>query len=142
MTPIISRTARNAALPFVLALSALPARAGDASKPLPRDQAIATCVAYKEKAVACKEELADFFAGFAPADQRPRFREKALQEIVAEGTGPLAPRQDKCAKDVEKSPLTEADRAAMETCSAVKDCHAAIECAKSRGLFRRWSSKR
>jgi RNA polymerase sigma-70 factor (ECF subfamily) len=127
---------RKTVVLFGLVLPAL-ANAGDASKPLPKEEAVNTCIWYKEVAVKCKEELADYFASFAPAgtppEKRARYRARALEEIVAEGTGPLEPRRAKCAVDIEKQPITYGDLALLKSCAAQAkdDCKAAVECAKS-----------
>jgi hypothetical protein len=125
MTASIRRT-------IALIAVALPSFAVSAAsdKPLPADQAVAACVEFKEKAVACKEVLADYFASFAPAEKRQRLREKAMQEIVAEGTGPLEPRQAKCAESQARQPYTEAEATALRACAAKTDCQAQLDCAK------------
>jgi RNA polymerase sigma-70 factor (ECF subfamily) len=121
---------------FGLVLPTL-AMAGEADKPLPREEAIKTCVWYKEMAVQCRNELADFFATFAkpgtPPEVLARYRAKALKEILDEGTGPLQPRREKCSQDVEKRPITYGDLATLKKCAAQtnEDCKAAIECANA-----------
>jgi len=127
---------RKTVVLFGLVLPTL-ASAGEADKPLPREQAVDTCVWYKEVALQCRNELADFFvATFAkpdtPPETRARLRERALKEIVDEGTGPLAPRREKCGKDVDKRPITYGDLATLKRCAARvgDDCKAAVECAR------------
>ena len=122
---------------FGLVLPAL-ATAGEADKPLPREEAINTCVWYKEVALQCRNELADFFvATYAkpdtPPETRARWREKALKEIVDEGSGPLGPRKEKCGRDIDKRPITYGDLATLKRCAAKvgDDCKAAVECARA-----------
>jgi RNA polymerase sigma-70 factor (ECF subfamily) len=127
-------TLRKTVILFGLVLPTL-ASAGEADKPLPREEGIKTCVWYKEVAVQCRNELADYFATFAkpgtPPEVLARYRQKALKEIVEEGTGPLEPRREKCAQDVDKRPITYGDLATLKTCAAQAhdDCKAAVTCA-------------
>jgi RNA polymerase sigma-70 factor (ECF subfamily) len=128
---------RKTVVLFGLVLPTL-ASAGEADKPLPREQAVDTCVWYKEVALQCRNELADFFvAAFAKPDTPPeakeRLRERALKEIVDEGSGPVAPRREKCGKDVDKRPITYGDLATLKKCAARvgDDCKAAVECARA-----------
>lgn len=118
-------------LSLTLALAAA-ARAGGTD----RDAQIAFCVEAKEKALTCKEALADHFANMvpatAPAAQRDRVRAKALAEIVQEGSGPIEPRRAKCALDRDRGRrigrLERADLAAIERCQDASDCQARVAC--------------
>ena len=112
-----------------LALRAVAARA-DGDKPVPPEQGIAACVEFREKAVACKDVLADYFASFAPPEQRARIRERALAEIIADGSGPLEPRRAKCAEAQARSPYTERVLATLRGCATKTDCTAQLACAK------------
>jgi hypothetical protein len=113
-----------------IATLALPVLALADDKPLPPDQGVAACVEFREKAVACKEVLADYFASFAPPERRARIREKALAEIIADGSGPLEARRAKCAESQAAAPYTEADVATLRACAAKTDCDAQLACAK------------
>jgi RNA polymerase sigma factor (sigma-70 family) len=134
--PMMREKVKMAVALFGTALPALVAGADQGGKPLPREELIAVCVEFKEKALVCKEELADHFAAFAPPERREKIRAKALQEIVQEGSGPLEPRQKKCAEDVDpkgKKPmsfgaLTEPDVAALRICEKETDCKKRVEC--------------
>jgi hypothetical protein len=111
-----------------LALPSLALAAED--KPVTPDQGVAACVEFREKAVACKDVLADYFASFAPAERRASIREKVVAEIVADGSGPLEARRAKCAASQAPAPNTEADLATLHACAAKTDCNAQLACAK------------
>jgi hypothetical protein len=118
------------ALLATLAAMASAVRAED--RPLSRTEAIAACVELKEKAVSCKDDWADYWASLAPADKRARIREKVLPEIVTEGSGPLAPRQEKCGLDVDRKKswamLTGELVAAARACYQANGCKERVAC--------------
>ena len=132
----MSSNAKKAATLMGLVLPALAVSAGEANQPLGREDAIAACVSFKEKVLVCKEELADHFAAMAPVERRAAIRAKALEEIVREGSGPLEPRQAKCAKDVDRKKkgkppfglFSTGDLSALEACDKQEDCKARIAC--------------
>jgi RNA polymerase sigma factor (sigma-70 family) len=135
--PMMRDKLKKAVVLFGAALPALVAGAEQRGKPLARDEAIAACLEFKEKSLACKEELADHFAAMVPPERRAKIREKAMAEMVAEGSGPLEPRRNKCASDVdgkEKGPMpfgifTDRDLAAVRACEKESECKKRVECA-------------
>ena len=135
--PMMREKLKKAVALFGTALPALVASAEQTGKPLGRDEAIAACLEFKEKSLACKEELADHFAAMVPPERRAKIREKAMAELVAEGSGPLEPRRVKCASDVdgkEKGPLpfgvfTDRDLAALRACEKESVCKKRVDCA-------------
>jgi hypothetical protein len=114
----------------LIATLTLPALALADDKPVAPDQGVAACVEFREKAVACKDVLADYFASFAPAERRASVREKVLAEIVDDGSGPLEARRAKCAESQAAAPYTEADVATLRACAAKTNCDAQLACAK------------
>lgn len=127
---------QKAAVLFGVVLPALVANAQEASKPLSRDEAISACLDFKPKAVVCKEELADLFAAMATPDRRAKVRERALKEIVDEGTGPIEARRNKCTIDVDQKEkghppfgiLTRGDLAAAQACDSESNCKERVAC--------------
>jgi hypothetical protein len=98
-----------------------------------REGHIAACLEAKEKALTCKEELADHFAAMAEPERRDKLRAKALQEIVEEGSGPMPARRAKCAGDHDANKrigrLTPADLTAFDGCAReAPDCKARVKC--------------
>ncbi len=123
-----SRTTGAAAL-FGVALPALVAGAEAQDRSPTRQEGITACVEFKEKTVRCKAELADYFATFAPAEHREKLRRKAAEEIEEEGTGPLAPREAKCAAAVDGTSGKAEYWSAMRPCSDEPDCAKVVTCA-------------
>ena len=125
-------TTKAAAL-FGVVLPALVASA-EGAKPLPRAEAIAFCIEQREWIVQkCRDEFADLLVERVPAEQREAARAKWLKEITEGGTGPLEPRQQKCAAELDKkaqlaSISTYAARDAIRACQREPDCKVALPC--------------
>jgi hypothetical protein len=112
------------------------ARATEPSKKPPKpDQlpdGVSLCVQMREQIFQCKEEFADAFVEMrnAPADKRASMRQKALEEITADGSGPLPPRRKKCepmATAMSPAFLVEAQKQ-LATCGSTKDCKKRVSC--------------
>jgi hypothetical protein len=92
----------------------------------------------RELIFECKEEFADVFVAMRnpPAEQRAALRKTALEEITADGSGPLPPRRQACegmaraGKNLGEDWLTEAQKK-MDTCAAISDCKARVPCVQS-----------
>jgi hypothetical protein len=108
-----------------------------------RDEKIAGCVKNREKSFECKdpfiEAMIDLRAsrgGKPPTgDQRAKMKAKGLEEIEADGSGPLAPRQAKCAAMVDKmdqthngDAVTKTHLDALDKCYAEQDCPKRVAC--------------
>jgi hypothetical protein len=125
----------KAAALFGVVLPALVASA-EGSKPLPRDEAIAFCVEQREWILQkCKQEYADLLVSRTPPDQRAAKREEWLKKIEEGGKGPLEPRKQKCAAELDKgtqlaSISNYGDREAIRTCQKEADCNVALACAQ------------
>lgn len=115
-----------------VALPAMVAAAQD-DKPLGREENIAFCVEFRERTVACKEELSHLFISMVPPgtspEQKEKIRQKTLKEIEEDGTGPLEPRRAKCAASVDKGfGFTQGEVKAGRACMDEKDCKKSVAC--------------
>jgi hypothetical protein len=114
------------ALPF--AISARPAQADDAQA----SKAVDLCVQTRERIFECKDEFAEAFVAHhnPPAAQRAKMKQKALEEIVGDGSGPLEPRRQACSQG--GPPPAPEKLAALEQglarCAATPNCQARVDC--------------
>lgn len=112
-----------------------------ASEPLSTAEAVAFCVRLHEQAAPCAGEFIDltmdlrakYFPEFAEKIATPEARAAAkktgMEEVMADGTGPLEPRQQRCQDYVEHGPPTPRDAPArLEPCFAKAVCAEKIEC--------------
>jgi hypothetical protein len=133
--PMKNKQATKAAALFGVVIPALVAGA-EASKPLPRDEAIAFCVEQREWIVQkCKEEYADLMVERVPPERREARRKEWLKKLEEGGSGPLGPRQQKCAEELDRkaqlaSISTYAGRAAIRACQQENDCQKALTCVR------------
>jgi hypothetical protein len=130
---MIKGTTRTAAALFGLALPALAAGAQKKMDRGLRDQAIEACVDIREQVLACDKEFADLFVKDLPADRQSAARGKVLEEIAANGGGPLEPRRARCAERVDQQPPTTSDRLSalrrlLSDCRAKPDCQERSRC--------------
>jgi hypothetical protein len=124
-------TKKKAALLFGLVLPALVAGADDRKVPLTRREAINACVEVREKIFECRESFAEDAVKKSPPAQRAEARRKRLEEIDAEGSGPIEPRQVKCGAMYDESPPEESVRGLVrlfKECAAEKDCNRRKDC--------------
>lgn len=134
-TPILVRTRFAAPLLATLALPFLalvpPARAEGASSA----SGVDLCVQMRERIYECKDEFAEAFVAHhnAPAAQRPAMKQKALEEITSDGSGPLEPRRQACVATVQHGPPPPPDKVSaieqgLARCTATPNCKARVEC--------------
>jgi hypothetical protein len=103
-------------------------------------EGINLCVEMREKVFECKEDFADAFVAQhnPPPERRKALREKALEEITADGSGPLPPRQEKC-QLMTKAISAQGDPEQLQAkldgmkkliafCSAKAECKERVEC--------------
>lgn len=133
-TPPPNRSKAAVATFFGVVLPTLVAGA-DAGKPLSRDEAIDQCVKWRERALPCKQEMADIMMERVPPERRAAAREKFLKEMEEGGRAPLDVRKAKCAAELDRKGwlalMTRADWAGIETCFAEeKTCKAALACGR------------
>lgn len=140
------KTRSLAVLALVAAATApLLALGADKAKkpaPIPRDEAIASCVKNREKAYECKEQFIDAMidmrmrhmpqlakAGSTP-EGRAELKQIGLREITEDGSGDLAPRQAKCGEMFDHMKATPAREQldAMAACEAKTDCGERVAC--------------
>jgi len=125
----------KAAALFGVVLPALVAGA-ESAKPLPREEAIAFCVEQREWiAQKCLDDYADLMVERTPPENRATAREEWKKKLIDGGTGPLQPRQEKCAAELDKkaqlaSISNYVARDAIRACQKDSDCKTAIACAK------------
>jgi RNA polymerase sigma factor (sigma-70 family) len=130
------RPNRKAAALFGVVLPALVASASDGNRPLGRTEAIEACVRFKERSLACAEQLVDHFVRDVPNEQRAKLRQKALKDLKAEGSGPIEPRRRTCAADVDAKEngrppfglFKVAHLTALEACDKEPDCSVRVAC--------------
>jgi hypothetical protein len=138
----------NRALLFLLALT-VPATGLAAAKKktaksahaqtLSQDELVAGCMAVREKAWQCKDPFIDAMmalrdrhaAPSIPKDQWAAAREQGLRELEADGSGPVEPRQKRCADAVAAgmmSSLSQKDGDDMNACLAKTSCADRVPC--------------
>jgi hypothetical protein len=93
------------------------------------------CVEMREKIFECKEDFAEaFVAHHNPRpEQRQAMKQKALEEITADGSGPIEPRRQVCAEMAKRGMAPPADkirelRRGMADCAAKSGCPARVAC--------------
>jgi hypothetical protein len=98
-------------------------------------EGVAFCVKMREQIYACREDFADAFVAMRnpPLEERAKLRKRALEEIAADGSGPLPPRQQKCARMghslAAMGPETLASsHKKLSACGAIKDCKKRVSC--------------
>jgi hypothetical protein len=80
--------------------------------------------------------MANHFVKDVPPEQRAKFKQKAIKDLKAEGSGPIEPRRRKCAEDVDEAErgrppfglFKRADLAALEACDKEPACPARVAC--------------
>jgi hypothetical protein len=99
------------------------------------DDGVNLCVEMREKIFECKEEFADAFVEHhnVPAAEKAATRAKAVEEITADGAGPLEPRRQACADTMKKGAHPPADKVAamkqgLAKCAAEPNCKARVAC--------------
>ena len=114
---------------------------GQETAALGAEQATAMCVRLHEQGAACLEPFAELllelrathdprFAGMMsdPA-QAEALRQAVRQETLADGTGPLEARTQRCAEYATSGPPVPAsDPATLESCYALADCPQRVTC--------------
>jgi hypothetical protein len=112
---------------------AIGAAAQESKKP-PADppDGVALCVQMREQVFECKEVFADAFVEMRnpPADQKATLKKKVLEEITADGSGPLPPRRQRCeamGRSVPGGALATMQKQ-LDGCAATKDCRQRLTC--------------
>jgi hypothetical protein len=108
---------------------------------LGRDEMIAACVENREKSYECKDPFIDAMIDLRLSrlgktlspGERNAMKSKGLEEITEDGSGPLAPRQAKCAAMVDhlgkkQRKVANAKLDALKGCYAETDCKRRVEC--------------
>jgi hypothetical protein len=87
------------------ALPALLAGAEVKADPALVEEGVSWCVQMREKVFECKEAFADTnsMINSAPAERRKALRAKFMEEITADGSGPLAPPPGEVADHVQQA---------------------------------------
>jgi hypothetical protein len=116
---------------FTSAMMAGAARAEDPSL----EPSINLCVEMRERIYQCRDEFAEAFVNHhsPPPERRAALKAKALEEITADGSGPLEPRRQVCADMAKRGMKPPSDklpelRKALAECSAKSDCQARVDC--------------
>jgi RNA polymerase sigma-70 factor (ECF subfamily) len=138
--PTMSRTSlKRAAL--IGAATALPAFvAGAQAEPSMVEQGVGICVEMREKVFDCKAEFAEAFV--TRLNPKPELRKmyvrKALEEIVADGSGPVEPRREKCRAMISKIEAAgnegeikakiDGMKKLVAYCAAKAECSERVEC--------------
>lgn len=131
--------------PFVAALPLLVASSQAQADASPLfEEAVTMCVEMRERVFECKAEFAESFVAQRnpPPEQRKALIKKALEEITADGSGPLEPRRDRCrvtTKNMQGGPQDEATKRGkldgmkkvLAFCSAKENCAERVECMKA-----------
>jgi hypothetical protein len=98
-------------------------------------EAIKLCVETREKIFECKEQFAEAFVNHhrPPAAERAAMKAKALEEIIADGSGPLGPRRQVCADMAAQGKRPPADKLqelkkGLAECTAKASCDARAAC--------------
>jgi hypothetical protein len=115
------------------------ARAGD--EPATRGELVSACVENREKSYECKEPFIEAMidlraskSGRTPSpEERAQMKAKGIEEITEDGSGPLAPRQAKCAAMIDgmtrqHRKVTRTHLAAFDRCYAQTDCNQRVAC--------------
>ena len=97
--------------------------------------AVNLCVEMREKIFECKEDFAEAFVAHhnPKPEQRQAMKAKALEEITADGSGPLEPRRQVCAETMKSGTAPPADkirefRQVLADCAAKPGCPARVAC--------------
>lgn len=128
----------------VAALAAASASAGRATaeeRELPRAEAVAECVAIREKVLTCRDEYAaqavqqhlDERKKTASADERKAMEANVADKATKDGAGPLAHRQSSCGSMLDYlakrgAKATPGNVQALHACFEKSDCRARIAC--------------
>jgi RNA polymerase sigma-70 factor (ECF subfamily) len=127
----------GAALPALIAGSHA---AADPVDPGFLDAAADHCVQMREKVFECKDAFAQAFVDKhnPPPERRAAMLARTLEEIVADGSGPLPPRKKACEQTVQKMLRPENEkvlrdklegmRKLLAFCAAKSDCAERVEC--------------
>jgi RNA polymerase sigma factor (sigma-70 family) len=127
-------TLKNATILFGVALPALVAGAEKVPEPALNEAAVNGCVELREKVFECDAAFAELFIKNAPAERKNALRGKVLEEIAADGAGPVEPRRKKCADMLSKRPMSAsreqlaAFEQGLRACYAKTDCQARASC--------------
>jgi hypothetical protein len=108
---------------------------------LPPDEALAFCVVLHEQLAACAGEFIDmnldlrakYFPPFAEEVANPtaraEMRKEGVAEAIADGTGPIEPRRDRCQQYVAHGPkVPRSDVAESAGCFQKASCAEKIAC--------------
>lgn len=120
---------------LMMLVAGLPAVASGSALADPLQEGIDLCVAMREKIFECKDAFATAFVARlnAPAEQQSALRKKALEEITADGSGPLEPRQRACAETAKSKGAPPPEKvkewkAKLEACFVKTDCNERVAC--------------
>ncbi len=99
------------------------------------EDGINLCVQVRERIFECKEDFAEAFVAHhnPKPEQRETMRRKALDEITADGSGPIEPRRQACAESTKGGPALTADKLrefkrGLADCVARSGCPARVSC--------------
>jgi|SoiMethySBSTD1v2_1073268.scaffolds.fasta_scaffold20532_3 hypothetical protein len=112
-----------------------------ATDQLTLDQSVDFCVRLHEQVAPCAGEFIDLnielrekhFPDFAEKAKDPKTRaamhDEGIKEVLADGTGPLEPRRQRCKEYAEHGPPTPKSAVPkMEACFAKSACKEKVEC--------------
>jgi hypothetical protein len=122
--------------------STTPAAASGAapSDELSLDEATAFCVRLHEQVVTCAAEFIDmtmdlrgkydpgFAARFSTPEAKAAAKKEGIEEVKADGSGPLEPRQQRCRDYAREPPTPRKVPAETEPCFQIADCAQKIAC--------------
>jgi RNA polymerase sigma factor (sigma-70 family) len=136
-------TAAKRLTPFVAALPILVASAqAQADMAALIEEGVDLCVEVREKVFECKNEFAEAFVNQRnpPPEQRKALVKKALEEIVADGSGPVEPRRDKCRAMAKRTQGSQDEaqlrgkldgmKKVLAFCAGKETCSDRVECMK------------
>nr|UXE46069.1 hypothetical protein Hi04_10k_c5591_00009 [uncultured bacterium] len=104
------------------------------------DDATAFCVRLHENVVSCAGEFIDlmmdlrghydpgFQAKFSTPEAKAAAKKEGIEEVKADGSGPLEPRQQRCREYAQQPPTPRKAPAELEPCFKIADCTQKIEC--------------
>lgn len=130
-----STTTRNLVASIGLLALALPYTPRAHAEDKAASDAVNLCMEMRETIFGCKEEFAEaFVAHHNPApDRRAAMRAKALEEITADGSGPVEPRRQACAESMKGAAAPPAEKIdemkrGLAACAAKSDCPDRVAC--------------
>jgi hypothetical protein len=129
-------SSKNVMLAAAVLAAAIPTLTAHAEEKVdPKlQQGIDLCVRMRELIFECKEDFAEAFVARRnpPPERKAALLQKAREEITADGSGPLEPRQKACAAmarpgQVPSDELLAGMKKALDDC-AKQDCKARVVC--------------